>query len=210
MADFPLDSEETRRLLAQVDAGDREAFERLFGQFRGELRRFIELRLDARLRTRVDASDVVQETHLEVLGRLPDYLVRRPMPFRLWLRKTAYERLLKLRRRHVDAARRAVDRELPLPDRSSLLLAQQLIAGGSSPSQKLSRRELARRVGQALAGLSGTDREILLLRNFESLSYEEIGCLLDIDAVTARKRYGRALLRLRQVLSASGLLESDG
>jgi len=208
MPDLPLDSEETRRLLAEVDAGDREAFEKLFAQFRGELRRFIELHLDARLRARVDASDVVQETHLDVLRRLADYLARRPMPFRLWLRKTAYERLLKLRRRHLNTARRAVDRELPLPDESSMSLARQLLAGGSTPSQKVSRGEVARRVGQALAGLTPTDREILLLRNFESLSYDEIACLLEIDAATARKRYGRALLRLRQVLIASGLLES--
>src|SRR5262245_9896743 len=80
MTDPPTDSEETRHLLEQLAAGDRQAFERLFSQFRGELRQFIALRLDPRLRTRVDASDVVQETQLEVFQRLGDYLARRPMP----------------------------------------------------------------------------------------------------------------------------------
>ncbi|HZU35837.1 MAG TPA: hypothetical protein VFA18_08015 [Gemmataceae bacterium] len=61
------------------------------------------------------------------------------MPFRLWLRKTAFERLLMLRREHVEAGRRAVAREVPLPKRSSVLLAQQ---AGSTPSQRLDRAEL--------------------------------------------------------------------
>jgi RNA polymerase sigma-70 factor, ECF subfamily len=52
------------------------------------------------------------------------------------------------------------------------------------------------------------DREVLLMRHAEELSYEEIGCLLEIQPAAARKRYGRALLRLRKVLSDHGLLES--
>jgi RNA polymerase sigma-70 factor (ECF subfamily) len=159
--------------------------------------RFLDLRFDARLRSRLDPSDVVQETHLEVFRRLPDYLERRPMPFRLWLRKTAYERLLMLRRQHVQADRRAVGREVPLPERSSVLLAGLV---GSTPSRQAQRKELALQVQQALARLAETDREVLLLRNYEGLSYEEIGCLLDLDASVTRKRHGRALVRLHRLL----------
>src|SRR5690242_8360213 len=97
------DSEETRRLLSRAEAGDRCAFERLFGRHRDGLFRVIEARLDAKVRARVDASDVVQEAQLEAFRRLPDYLVRRPMPFWLWLRKTAQERLLVARRQHLGA-----------------------------------------------------------------------------------------------------------
>lgn len=208
MAELTPDSAETQDLLRQAEAGDRQAFEELFVRFRPDLRRFVALRLDPRLLARLDPSDVVQEAQLEALRRLPDFLARRPMPFHLWLRKTAYERLLKVRRRHVEAAQRAVGREVPLPDRSSLLLAQQLLAGGSTPSQQLFRREAARRVGQALAQLPEADREIVLMRNVDGLSYQEVSCLLEVDAAAARKRYGRALLRLRRILFDSGLLES--
>src|SRR5690349_14528746 len=111
MAQATPDSEDTRRLLEQVGSGDRQAFERLFERHRTPLRLMIEVRTDARLRARIDPSDVVQETHLEAFRRLPDYLARRPMPFHLWLRKMAYERLLNLRRDHLTAARRSVLRE---------------------------------------------------------------------------------------------------
>jgi RNA polymerase sigma-70 factor, ECF subfamily len=202
------DSAETDRLLRQAQAGDARALGQLLARYRPYLHQVIALRLDPQLRPRVDPSDVVQETELEAFRRLADYLERRPMPFRVWLHKTACERLLNLHQRHVGAARRSLRREVPLPERSSLLLARRLLAGGSTPSQRLSRREVARLVSEALGRLGEADREILLMREFEGLSYEEAGCALGIDPTAARKRYGRALLRLQLLLAASGLLES--
>jgi RNA polymerase sigma-70 factor (ECF subfamily) len=208
MEGLTADSAETHRLLAQARAGDRQAFEQLCARHRPQLRRFIALRLDKQLRARVDPSDVVQETQLEVLRRLPDFLRRQPMPFSLWLRKTAYERLLKVRRHHLQAAQRSVADEVPLPARSSALLAQQLLAGGSTPSQQFDRREAVRCVRQALAQLAERDREILLLRIFDELSNQEAAHLLGIDPAAASQRFGRALLRLRKLLCDSGLMES--
>jgi RNA polymerase sigma-70 factor, ECF subfamily len=203
------DSAETQTLLLQAHTGDRRAFEELFARQRDSLRWAIEIRLDAKLRARVDPSDVVQETHLEAYQRLPDYLERRPMPFRLWLRKTAYERLLKIQRHHLKTARRAVSREVPLPEQSSLLLADQLLADVPTPSQQIAKGELARKLRGALTQLPPPQREVLLMRNFEGLSYQEVACILDIDPATARKRYGRALLQLRHLLLEGGLTESE-
>jgi DNA-directed RNA polymerase specialized sigma24 family protein len=52
------------------------------------------------------------------------------------------------------------------------------------------------------------DRAILLMRQVEELSYQEVACLLDIEPAAARQRYGRALLRLRKVLFEDGAPES--
>src|SRR6516165_2779360 len=108
------DPDETGRLLTRVMAGDRQALDRLLALHRGLLRRAVELRLDPRVRARLDASDVVQEAQLEAARRIGDYLRRRPMPFHVWLEKTAYETLLRLRRQHVDAGCRSVEHEVPL------------------------------------------------------------------------------------------------
>ena len=137
-------SAETQRLLQQVRTGDRQAFEQLLAQPRPYLRQLVELRLDPKLRPRVDPSDVVQEAQIEAVRRLDAYLEQTPLPFRLWLRQLAHDRLLMMHRRHVKAARRAVGQEVALPERSSLLLAQQLLAVGSTPSQQLDQQELAR------------------------------------------------------------------
>jgi RNA polymerase sigma-70 factor (ECF subfamily) len=202
------DSAETCGLLQQVAQGDRRALGLLLQRYRPRVHAFVAARLDPRVRPRLDPSDVVQEVQLEVTRRMDDFLNRSPMPFHLWVRKTAYERLLKVQREHRQRARRSVDREVALPDHSSLLLAQPLLAGASSPSQQLAAREFADRVGRAVAELEESDREILLMRHAEELVYAEIACLLDIEADAARKRYGRALLRLRKVLKNHGLLES--
>src|SRR5262245_32028544 len=103
-----LDSVETQNLLQRVRAGETAATDLLLERHRPYLRRLVELRLDPKMRGRVDPSDVVQEAQLEALRRLDGYLKQPPMPFRLWLRQLAYDRLLMLRRRHVTAARRSV------------------------------------------------------------------------------------------------------
>ncbi|MFI5259250.1 MAG: sigma-70 family RNA polymerase sigma factor [Candidatus Limnocylindrales bacterium] len=209
MAEIPPDSGETQDLLQRAHAGEPRAFEELFAGYRAYLLQFVELRLDPKLRSRVDASDVVQEAEMEAARRLKGYVEGPPVPFRLWLRQIAQDRLLNLRRRHVTTARRAVGREQPLPERSSLLLAQRLFAAGSTPSQELNRRELGRRLRQGMAQLSESDREILLLRNFEGLSNQEVGHLLGIEPGTACQRHGRAMLRLHKILFAGGLTESQ-
>jgi RNA polymerase sigma-70 factor (ECF subfamily) len=201
MADLEPDSRETQALLERVAGGDEQACTSLLERHRPRLLDFVNAHLDPQLRARLDASDVVQEAQFEATLRLPDFLQRRPMPFRVWLRKTAYERLLMLRRRHVEAARRAVGREVPLPDRSSLLLAQHLVDPSGSPSARLKREELAQRMRQALERLPQSDREVLLMRHYEDMSYDEIGCILGIEAASARKRAGRALVRLHKILA---------
>jgi RNA polymerase sigma-70 factor (ECF subfamily) len=205
MSEMPTDPGETQQLLEMARGGDRQAFDRLFGLHRDYLRRVVELRMDRRLRARLDPSDVVQEAQLDAFRRLADYCERRPMAFRLWLRRTAHERLLMLRRHHLGAGKRDAGREVPLPEGSSLLLARPLLAPGPSPSQHLAGREQARRVHEAVARLSEEDREVLVMRNLEALSNAEVAEALGIDPSAASQRYGRALLRLRKVLLAGGL-----
>ena len=209
MDELQPDSAQTKTLLELAETGDRQAFEELFARHRPYLKQMVELRLDPKLRSRVDPSDVVQEAHLEAYRRLNTYLHERPMPFRLWLRQIAYDRTLKAWRFHRGTARRSAAREVPLPERSSLVLARQLLAGGSSPSRALDRGDLAQRLRQAMAQLPQDDREVILMRHFEGLSNQEIGCLLGIDPGTVSKRHGRALLRLHRILFASGITESE-
>ena len=90
-----------------------------------------------------------------------------------------------------------------------MLLAGAAIAGSATPSEQLIERELAERVREAMAQLPEDDREILLMRNYEELSNQEVAQVLGIEPGTASKRYTRALLRVREVLVANGLTESQ-
>ena len=208
MPDVAPDSATTAALLDAIRRGEPSALEDLLARYRPELRRFVESQFDPRLRARADPSDVVQDTQLEATRRIDDFLADPPMPFHLWLRRKAVDRLRNLRRDHLTRARRSVARERALPDPSALLVAGPLLARGPSPSQLAEAGELAQRVARAAAQLGETDREVLALRHADDLPFDEIGVLLDIDPVAARKRFGRALIRLQAALRAQGLLEA--
>ena len=208
MSDIQSDSTETERLLSQAQRGSTAARDELVDRHLEAVRALVDRRFDPKLHPRVDPSDIVQETQIEAAGRLNEYLQRRPMPFRLWLLKTAHERLLKVERQHLRTAKRSVLREVPIPDRSSLQLGRSLIASGTSPSRQASRQERAQRVRRVMARLSETDREMVMLRNFEGLSNLEAACLLEVEPETAKKRYARAILRLQRLLGEEGITGS--
>jgi RNA polymerase sigma-70 factor (ECF subfamily) len=164
--------------------------------------------MDTRLASRVDPSDVVQETLARAHRLLPDYLRNRPLPFFAWLRQLAWERLVDLHRHHVRAGRRSTSRELSagnlLSDQSAVELAERLVASGTGPERALLRKELVRRVQAALAELADKDREVLLLRYVEQLSSRETAAILGISEDAGIKRHVRALTRLRALLVEGG------
>lgn len=199
MADMPPDTES---YLCRIRAGDSAALAELFNYYRPRLRQMVRLRQDPRIAARVDPSDVIQETYLDVARQINGYLRNPQVAFYVWLRGLAWERLLNLQRMHLGARCRAVGREVPLPAQSSVLLARQLLAKGSSPSQALLRDELRRRVQNALAALDPTDREVILMRHFENMSNSEVAHALGLTDAGATRRYGRAVFRLRERLVA--------
>src|SRR6516225_4921641 len=203
---------ETKALISRAAVGDRAAREDLLVRNRERLRQMIMVRMDRRLLPRLDASDVVQEVFAEACQKMSDYLQRRPLPFYPWLRQLAWERLLKLQQRHIGAQRRSTMREQPgelcLSQESEMVLADRLLARGSSPSQQLIRQEQRRRVQSALTELAARDREVLVMRYLEQLSIREIAAVLDISEGAVKTRHVRALVRLRGLLGDE-LRESD-
>ncbi len=124
------DRDETLALLHRAGQGDAQALDELFARHRDRLVRMVRLRLDRRLQGRIDASDVLQETHLEAWRRLKDYLSEKdPMPFFLWLRFLVGQKVLELHRRHLEAQKRDARQEVrleygSLPRVTSAALAQ--------------------------------------------------------------------------------------
>ena len=114
------ETSEIERLLQDAAAGNPRAASDLLEQHRAALRRLIALRLDRGVARRIDASDVVQDVLFEASRRLADYLQDPRMPFHLWLRHLALDRMIDLHRRH-HAQRRDVGRERALRRLRTLL-----------------------------------------------------------------------------------------
>ncbi len=199
------DSAETQQLLKQALEGDRRAVDDLLERHREALVRLVALRLDRAIARRVDASDIVQDVLVEANRRLDDYLQNRKMPFHLWLRQIAQDRMIDAHRRHRGAARRSIDREQSLTrpelsDRSAMDLAAMLHDRELTPAAAATRRELQERFRAAIDQLDEPDREVILLRHFEELSNQEVAQTLELSEPAAGMRYLRAIRRLRVIL----------
>jgi RNA polymerase sigma-70 factor (ECF subfamily) len=194
-------------LLRRAVAGDAAALDRLFALHRDRLRALVRLRLNRRLRGRIDPSDVIQDAYLEVCRTLPDYLRRPALPFYLWLRHVTGQQLIAAHRRHLGARMRDAGLEVSLnqgtlPEADSAALAARLVGTVTSASRAAARAEEQLLIQAALDGMESMDREVLALRHFEMLSNEETARVLGLSKSAASNRYVRALRRLREVLSA--------
>lgn len=194
------------QILAAVAEKQPGALDQLLSAYRKELLAYVRLRFDRRLSARFDPSDVVQEVQVVVAERIDDYLRRRPMPFPIWLRKTALERLANLRKHHT-RQRRTLHAEEAVPQGTSLALMRSLADPRRSPSQIAAAAETNRQVLLALAELPEIDREILVMRQLEGEQFKAIAQILDIDPAAARKRFGRALLKLKNAMNQRGLID---
>lgn len=196
------DSNLTIRLLEAVESGDRRALEQLLQRHRPYLKHVVELRLEPKLRQRVDPSDIVQDSLAVAAARLPEFIRERPVSLRIWLRRNAMERLVDARRRHY-AKRRDARREFAVTDASSMAITRTLFQ--EDIVNTLQRKELSNRVRDAINKLSAPDQEIIILRHAENLTNQEAAEAMDIDPGAASKRYGRALGRLSTELRKLGI-----
>jgi RNA polymerase sigma-70 factor, ECF subfamily len=198
-------ADKTQDLLSEAKAGDADAINRLMERHRDSLRRMVQLRLDQRIQKRIDVSDIVQEVLVEANRRLQDYLAQPGMPYHLWLRQIAQDRIIDAHRRHRVSAKRSVDRERPLAvpaadDHSTMELAAQLAGHELTPATAATQQEMAQLVKNAIAKLPDDDCEIIIMRHYEQLTNQEIAQALGLTEPAASMRYLRAVRRLKAAM----------
>jgi RNA polymerase sigma-70 factor, ECF subfamily len=198
-------STETQQLLDLAQAGDAASRNKLLQRHREALRRMVGLRMDPALQSRVDASDIVQDVLMEADARLADYLKTAKMPFHVWLRHLARDRIIDVYRRHRGAARRSMDREQALPqtdssNQSASDLANFAVDRQMTPAAAATHHELELRFQQALEKLDDAEREMVLMRHFEQMSNQQVAEALELSEPAASMRYLRAMRKLRALL----------
>jgi RNA polymerase sigma-70 factor (ECF subfamily) len=168
-------------LMRRWQGGDGTAFEALVRRWQGPVGRLL-----ARLAGPSSAADLAQEVFLRVYTAGGRY--REEGAFSTWI----YRIVLNVAR---DAGRRRRD-HAALGDREPLDLA--------APHDAACRREAAALVGRALAELPEALREVLVLRHYEGLNFEQIARLTGVPASTLKSRFAVALSRLRVRLEQLG------
>ena len=164
-------------------------------------------RLPASLRGKCDDDDLVLDTLLEANRDFASFIGANAGDLQVWLLGIFKHNLKNLFRRLHDASKRAVDRELWLEDATSQygasLRSQESVDVFDMGSKEFKAGETAARktaVREALLCLPEAMHNVILLRCFESQSYEEIGVWMDCSPEAARKLYLRAMARLVPVL----------
>jgi RNA polymerase sigma-70 factor (ECF subfamily) len=192
-------------LVRRAVSGDQAAFSDLLARHRERLRRMVALRLDCRLRGRVDASDIIQDAYMDAAAGLPEYARRGEMSFFLWLRWLTGMKIHAAHRKHLGFQVRDAGREISLergvmPQATSAAIAARLIGRLTSASAIAMRQERKVRLQEALEAMDPIDREILVLRHFEELTNGEAAQSLGIQESAASKRYIRALRKIKDFL----------
>jgi RNA polymerase sigma-70 factor (ECF subfamily) len=193
--------------LRRAAQGDPASWVSLVEESQQRLRRMVAFRLDQRLQGRVDPSDVLQDAYLEAWQDLGNYLHEPAMPFFLWLRGIAGNKLREIHRHHLGTQMRDPRREVSIYDRAmpettTAALAAQLLGDLTRASEQALQVEVKIRLQEALNSMDALDREVLALRHFEQLSPAETAQVLGIKEKAASMRYVRALRRLKEILTS--------
>ena len=194
------------KMLRLAQAGDGEALGRLLELYRNYLTLLARLQINRRLRAKIDASDLVQETFLKAHGNFGQFRGATEAELAGWLRRILATTLVSVVRHYLGRRRRDVrlERELAAGvEESSQALDAGLAAKQSSPSCQAARREQGVLLADALARLPADYREVLILRHLEGLPFPEVARRMNRTAGSVEKLWIRALARLRRSLGAS-------
>lgn len=187
------------RLVALARSGDRDAREELARRCRGPAY-VLALQL---LGNPDDALDVAQDSLLRLFHSFARFDLSRPL--RPWLARIVRNRARDLQRRRRARPALSLDGLLDGGYPESRIDPR----GGSrppeaGPEERLARRQLQRRIWRALQELTPAHREILVLRDYQDLSYNEIAAVLEVPAGTVMSRLHAARRALRRVLEETG------
>lgn len=172
-------------------------------RYRSYLLLLAQMKLDRKLRGKVDASDLVQQTLLEAHQALESFRGNDSAAQAAWLRKILARNLANAIR-DLTRAKRDIRKERALKtdlEDSASQLEGWLAADQSSPSQNLERQERALQLAEALAKLPDTQREAVVMRHFQAMSLSEIADQLGCTSAAVTGLLQRGLKNLRKALS---------
>lgn len=143
---------------------------------------------------RTDAEDLTQEAFMKALKAINSYDGR--AGFYTWLYRIAVNLSLSRRRQF---PRRAAS--LDVANEDGQTRAAELVSREARPGAVMEEREQSRMIDEALIALEEQHRAVIILRDMESLDYNQIAEVLEIPAGTVKSRIHRARCALREILT---------
>lgn len=160
--------------------------------------------LDAELRDKVGASDLVQDTFLDAQRGFGRFHGTTREELLAWLRRILLNNLTDARRRYREGGKRDVGREVALADANGDELGRDLAREDDSPEGRLAAVEQSESLRRALDQLPEASRQVIEWRNYELCSFAEVGRRLGKSEEAARKVWARAVEQLQKLLEPPG------
>jgi RNA polymerase sigma-70 factor (ECF subfamily) len=194
--------EPDQKLIERIRAHDEQALGEYLTLRRPQLAAFVERRLGAALRRKVEPDDLLQETSAEAVRTLSQTELAQRDVFG-WLCQIAERRIIDAHRKYIASQKRDAGREVSIhgaPDTSRGGLIDLLVASMTTASQAFSRDQKQIRLLAALDNLPADQREALRLRYLDGLPSKDIAERLGKTDGAVRVMLTRSLARLQQML----------
>jgi RNA polymerase sigma-70 factor (ECF subfamily) len=208
----PAEPREACELLARARRDHGAELGNLLELYRDYLQKLARVQVGTRLRGLVNASDLVQETFLEAFRDFGQFHGTTEAQWRAWLRHILAHNLATLVEKQLRAHKRDRRRQVAMGQPDGALegpRADVLVSPVSSPSSQAQHHEAGAVLAEQLARLPGPYREVLMLRNLEGLSFDQVAQRMGRTPGAVRVLWLRALDRLRQLLINSSFSEID-
>ncbi len=180
--------------IAAARAGSAPALGALLDAFRNYLMLIANAELDSELRKKFGASDLVQETCLHAQQGFARFQGTTEAELCAWLRQILLNRCQNLRLAYRETNKRDISRELPLAGTSSIVgPADGLTTYDASPSGQAMADEEALLVARAVAGLPRDYQEVIRLRHWDDLTFDQIATRMGRSPEAVRKLWSRAI-----------------
>ncbi len=194
-----MDNHKTQHLVALAKEGDESALNQLCSIYSERVRRIIRLRMDRKLRPKLDSVDIVQDALILALGGLQDFTYRNEGDFLRWLSRIAENKLRDIFDKfHAD--KRDVHKEIPFKKEGRSTEGGSVGAAGpmrtTTPSVIACRKEALDRLEQALDTLKPEYKQVVVLKRIEGLSHAEIAEKLGKNPGAVRMLLARAMAAL--------------
>lgn len=193
------------QLLDEARRGHLDPLGELLELYRNYLTILATTQFNRRLRRRMNPSDLVQETMLAAHRDFGKFRGSTEREFLGWLRQILINSLHHAVETHLKAQKRDVRCEISIEqvsaalDRSVVNFANVLADSGPSPSTQMRKREHAVALADQLAKLRPQYRDVIVLRNLQGLSFDEIADRMDRKAGAVRMLWLRAIEKFKQV-----------
>lgn len=190
-------------LLVAARQGDAQQRDRLFQACRSYLNVVARTHVRTRLQAKADASDLVQLTLLEAHRDFDRFAGRSEAEWLAWLRKILAHNAADIIRRFAGTGKRQAEREVPLAqpgDDSGPAAVPEPAGREATPSQQIICRDRQLRLAAALESLADDHREVILLRNFERLPFDEIASRMQRSRPAVQMLWSRALKKLQEAM----------